>query len=151
MSAQIYVREVEKSQLNANEASGTIKEGDFVTLLQGGAVKKADPSNGDTIDGIVPHLDRGPHLPEHEWDYSAVQYESGEGPVPFYQLESGMEITEHANTSTAEAIGKYADVAFNNSLELVLESNANAVTDTIGKATTSALAAGEDIEIRVDL
>jgi len=75
---------VDESQYSPNSdyadtssSTSNIYEGDFVTR-NGNSVEITDPSNHDDFDGIVPHLDRGDHLPEHDEDYTEPQYE-GDG------------------------------------------------------------------------
>lgn len=149
MAAEIYVKEVEKSPLNAREADSTLQEGDFVTLVGGGDVDSPDVTGTDTVDGIIPHRERGPHIREHEEDYSDVQYESGEGPVPFYQLEDGMELTAQAATAGA-SVSMFDEVAFDSNLDVVPANDAAAETDAFGRALRDA-ADGEGVHVRVGL
>ena len=150
MSAEIYIRQVEKSNLNGAEAAETLEEGDMVTLQAGGSVAKADPAAGDDVDGIIPHRMRGPQLREHSQDYSPVEYEAGEGPVPFYQLEPGAELTENA-AYAGEEIEMFEDVALDGDLNVVSADSAGAETDAIGKALRYAAGEGDPCPVRLEL
>lgn len=71
-----------------------IYEGSLITRESGGGAHVTDPSVDSRVDGIVPHLDRGDHIPEHDEDYSTSVYE-GDGTwgnsdsVSFSQSEAG--------------------------------------------------------------
>ena len=149
MAADIYIKEAQASPLNAVAATEVIEEGDMVSVMAGGDVKVADPANGDAVDGIVPNRERGPQLREHAQDYSPEQYEAGEGPVPFHQLEDGMELTAQALDAAAE-IQMYNDVALDANLDAVPASRADAATDAIGAALNYAVA-GDGGRVRVGL
>ncbi|MDB9247458.1 hypothetical protein PN419_00355 [Halorubrum ezzemoulense] len=149
MAADIYVKEAQSSPLNAVEAGEVIEEGAFISLNSGGNVVNADPGNGAPVDGIVPNRERGPQIREHEEDYSPEQYEAGDGPVPFHQLEDGMELTQQALTAAA-AIDMFEPVALDASLQAVPASSADAVSETLGRALQG-VAAGEGVHVRVGL
>lgn len=149
MAADIYVKEAQSSPLNAVEAGEVIDEGAFISLNSGGNAVNADPGNGAPVHGIVPHRERGPQIREDVQDYSPVQYEAGEGPVPFHQLEDGMELTAQA-LEAAEQISMWEEVALDGSLNAVPASSANAVSDALGRALQDA-ASGEGVHVRVGL
>lgn len=149
MAADLYVKEAEKSPLNAKEADSVLEAGDLVTLNSGGSVDVPDVVNGDSVDGVIPHRRRGPQIREHEEDYSPVQYEVGEGPVPFHMLESGMRLTRNALDAAAEVM-MFEEVALDSNLDAVPASAAAAETSAIGSAQHYA-ASGESVTVVLDL
>lgn len=62
---------------DTSASTSNIYEGDFV-VRSGDTVVLADPASHSEWDGIVPNLDRGDHLAEHDEDYTEPQYE-GDG------------------------------------------------------------------------
>jgi len=108
MAADIYTKEVMGTQEMA-VASATIKEGDIITLESGGGCHRTDPSSDGVADGIVPHMERGPHLPEHDEDFTPVEYNSDEQ-VPYrelHQVGKLMPFTVRENTMTAPDIARH--------------------------------------------
>lgn len=63
---------------DTSSSTSNIYEGDFVVRVGDGDVVPADPASYTEWDGIVPNLDRGDHLAEHEEDFTTPQYE-GDG------------------------------------------------------------------------
>jgi hypothetical protein len=149
MASEIYVKEVEASPENAVEAASVLDEGVLVTTVPGGAVDVPDVTAGDEVVGIVPHRMRGPQLREDDEDYSPVQYEVGEGPVPFYGLHEGMKLTRQA-LDAAEELQVYDEVALDANLDAVPAGSAAAETNALGKALHYA-DAGEGVSVRIGL
>lgn len=149
MTAELYIKEVEKSPLNGAEAAEVVEEGDFVVTENGGGVRPFDPVADGLPDGIVPHRERGPHIREHEQDYSEVQYEVGEGPVPFYQFEDGSELTDLA-LEAAEGVEQFEAVAFDADGTVVPAESEDAETESFGSALQYA-AVGEGLHARLGL
>jgi|APHM01.1.fsa_nt_gi hypothetical protein len=149
MAAELYIKEVDESPENAVEAETVLDEGDLVTTRVGGGLDAPDVTAGDEVVGIIPHRMRGPQLRENDEVYEPVQYEVGEGPVPFYGLHDGMKLTRQALTA-AEKVEVYDDVALDANLDVVPASSSNAATEVLGKALHYA-AAGEGVPVRVGL
>ena len=149
MAAEIYVKEVQASPLNAKEAGEVIEEGDFVTAHAGGELTVTDPETDGLPDGVVPNRERGPHLREHVQDYGPVQYDEGEGPVPFYQIEDGSLLTEEALTAS-ETIEVFEEVALDADGGAVPADSGAAVTEAVGTALRYA-EAGDGVHVRVGL
>lgn len=149
MAAELYVTEVDESPENAVKAESIIKEGDLVTTTLGGGVDVPDVANGDEVVGIVPHRMRGPQIREDDEDYSPVQYEVGEGPVPFYVLHDGVKLTRQA-LDAAEELMTYQAVALDANLDAVPASSTAAASGKIGTAVHYA-EVGEGVSIRVGL
>lgn len=145
MAAEIYIKEVQSSPLNAVEATEVIEEGDLVTTDDGGYVSKADPAV-DEVDGIVPNRQRGPHIREHVQDYAPIQYDAGDGPVPFYQLEDAMEL----RLAAGEEVETFEEVAFDADQHFVPADSDDAETDAVGTALGHA-EVGDDLIVRVGL
>lgn len=149
MAAEIYIKEVDESPENAIEADSVLKEGALVTTVAGGHVDVPDVANGDEVVGIVPHRMRGPQLREDDEDYSPVQYEVGEGPVPFYVLHDGVKLTRQA-VDAGEEVVTYEKVAFDADLDMVPAGSAAAETDAVGTALHYA-DAGEGVSVRIGM
>lgn len=68
--AQLYVDE-NRASYDWEEAASDIEEGELVSRDVGGGTHPVDPVNDAKVAGIVPHLSRGDHIAEHEYDFSS--------------------------------------------------------------------------------
>lgn len=100
----------------ADTASSTsnIYEGDFVTRQGQNACHISDPASDADVAGIVPHLDRGDHLPEHQFDYTEPQYQGDGTPsasdrvqfAPMEELSKLYPWTPHDSAAPAPSINR---------------------------------------------
>jgi|APHM01.1.fsa_nt_gi hypothetical protein len=148
MAAELYVKEPHESALNAVQAAEIVQEGDIVHLLAGGEVKPANVSGSDTADAIVPHRERGPQIREDDEDYSAVQYEQNEGPVPIYMFHDGLKLTEQALVA-AEAVQMFEEVALDANRDVVPSGSGAAETGALGIALRDA-EVDEGVHVRLE-
>ena len=148
MAADIFIKEAMRSPLNGVEAAETLEGGDFIAVQNGGDLAKADPVAGE-VDGIIPHRQRGPQLREHVQDYEPKQYDEGDGPVPFHQLETGMELTRQALTA-AEEIEMFEAVALDADGYAVPATSEDAEYDLGAKALGHA-EYGDGVAVRIGL
>jgi len=137
--ADLYVKQAEKAPESA-EAGETIRESDFVTY-SGDVAEVTDPSSHAVVDGIVTHRQRGPHLPEHDEDYSEPKYEAGDFPVPVQESEDGMYVmpfTPRDESLASPAIDRndVVGVVNLNGRSVVVEEGYTADPDGDGTSTT---------------
>lgn len=100
-----YVKQATKTATTATPVAD-VYEGEFVTM-DGADADPTDPAADSVVSGIVPHKNIGQHLPEHEYDFSEVKYESGMSFMPVQLLEDKMQVfpkTVADETATAPAI-----------------------------------------------